>query len=314
MLGLVGESGAGKSMVGRTVAQLLPQNFAVTAGSLSFAGTDLVTMEGEARRALLGREIAFIPQEPLSALNPVLTIGRQFDEHLARIGVAARDRRDRMLAAFDAVHLPHGAELLARYPHQLSGGMCQRVLIALAFASKPKLVIADEPTTALDVTIQARIVRLIAEMQERDDTAVVFITHDLRLAAQVCDDILVLYAGRTAEYGPARKVFADARPSLHALPAAREPRDAHRGAHSMRCPSACRACARTATSPAAPSRRAVRSRSRECNHAPPPFAEVGAGHVAACIRATLTAGIARGGCAAGHRAGRRRDRSWKSRA
>ena len=110
-----------------------------------------------------------------------------------------------MLAAFDAVHLQHGADLLARYPHQLSGGMCQRVLIAIAFASKPKLVIADEPTTALDVTIQARIVRLIAEMQERDDTAVLFITHDLRLAAQVCDDILVLYAGRAAEYGPARE-------------------------------------------------------------------------------------------------------------
>ena len=99
------------------------------------------------------------------------------------------------------------AELLTRYPHQLSGGMCQRVLIAMAFASKPKLVIADEPTTALDVTIQARVVRLIAEMQERDDTAVLFITHDLRLAAQVCHDILVLYAGRAAEYGPARDVF-----------------------------------------------------------------------------------------------------------
>jgi peptide/nickel transport system ATP-binding protein len=291
VLGLVGESGAGKSMVGRTVAQLLPQNFAVTDGSLSFAGTDLVTMDGAARRALLGREIAFIPQEPLSALNPVLTIRAQFDEHLARIGVAARDRRDRMLAAFDAVHLQHGAELLARYPHQLSGGMCQRVLIALAFASKPKLVIADEPTTALDVTIQARIVRLIAEMQERNDTAVVFITHDLRLAAQVCDDILVLYAGRTAEYGPARKVFATpghpytrclqlanpamrSRRALYALPermpGLRAYRDITGCAFAPRCPLAI----------------------AECNRAPPPLAGIGAGHVAACIRATLTAGIA----------------------
>ena len=245
VLGLVGESGAGKSMVGRTVAQLLPPAFAVTGGSLSFAGADLVTMDGEARRALLGREIAFIPQEPLSALNPVLTIGAQFDEHLARIGVAPRDRRDRMLAAFDAVHLQHGADLLARYPHQLSGGMCQRVLIAIAFASKPKLVIADEPTTALDVTIQARIVRLIAEMQERDDTAVLFITHDLRLAAQVCDDILVLYAGRAAEYGPARKVFATpGHPYTRCLQLA-NPAMTARGAGSMRCPSACRACAPT---------------------------------------------------------------------
>src|SRR5882757_6397963 len=109
VLGLVGESGAGKSMVGRTVAQLLPAGFAVTGGSLDFAGTDLVTMDGETRRALLGREIAFIPQEPLSALNPVRTVRAQFDEHLARIGVAARERRDRMLAALEAVHLQRGA-------------------------------------------------------------------------------------------------------------------------------------------------------------------------------------------------------------
>jgi peptide/nickel transport system ATP-binding protein len=291
VLGLVGESGAGKSMVGRTVAQLLPPGFAVTGGSLAFSGNDLVTMGAEARRALLGREIAFIPQEPLSALNPVLTIGRQFDEHLARIGVASRERRGRMLAAFDAVHLQHGADLLARYPHQLSGGMCQRVLIALAFASKPKLVIADEPTTALDVTIQARIVRLIAEMQERDATAVMFITHDLRLAAQVCDDILVLYAGRTAEQGPARKVFAApghpytrclqlanptvrARRALYALPermpGLRAYRDITGCAFAPRCPLAV----------------------AECNLTPPPLAGIDAGHATACIRATLTARIA----------------------
>src|SRR6185436_13736915 len=110
VLGLVGESGAGKSMVGRTVAQLLPPGFAVSGGSLAFSGTDLVRMEPQARRALLGREIAFIPQEPLSALNPVLTIGTQFDEHFARIGVPSNQRRDRMLAAFDTVHLPHGAQ------------------------------------------------------------------------------------------------------------------------------------------------------------------------------------------------------------
>jgi peptide/nickel transport system ATP-binding protein len=106
------------------------------------------------------------------------------------------------------VHLPQGPDLLRKYPHQLSGGMCQRVLIAMAFAGRPKLLVADEPTTALDVTIQARIIKLIAEMQEHDGTSVIFITHDLRLAAQICDDILVLYAGRPAEYGPARRVFA----------------------------------------------------------------------------------------------------------
>src|SRR3954468_13938236 len=209
VLGIVGESGAGKSMVGRTIAQMLPSGFSVTGGELTFAGRDLVRMPAEERRALLGKDIAFIPQEPLSALNPVLTVGRQIDEHLARLGETnAARRRQRAIELFEAVRLPHGPDLLRRYPHQISGGMCQRVLIAMAFASHPRLVIADEPTTALDVTIQARIVRLIAEMQEREGTAVIFITHDLRLAAQICDDILVLYAGRTVEHGPARKLFA----------------------------------------------------------------------------------------------------------
>jgi peptide/nickel transport system ATP-binding protein len=291
VLGLVGESGAGKSMVGRTVAQLLPPGFGVTGGSLAFAGSDLVTMQGEARRALLGREIAFIPQEPLSALNPVLTIGSQFGEHLARVGVAARERRDRMLAAFEAVHLRNGAELLARYPHQLSGGMCQRVLIAVAFASKPKLVVADEPTTALDVTIQARIVRLIAEMQERDNTAVVFITHDLRLAAQVCDDILVLYAGRAAEYGPARKVFATpGHPYTRCLQLANPAMSGRRGLYALpeRMPGlrAYRDMRGCAFAPRCP------SVIEECRHRPPLFAKVDAGHVAACIRTSETHAIA----------------------
>ena len=304
VLGLVGESGAGKSMVGRTVAQLLPQNFVVTSGSLSFGGTDLVTMDGEARRALLGREIAFIAQEPLSALNPVLTIRAQFDEHLARIGVASRDRRDRMLAAFDAVHLQHGADLLGRYSHQLSGGMCQRVLIAIAFASKPKLVIADEPTTALDVTIQARIVRLIAEMQERDDTAVLFITHDLRLAAQVCDDILVLYAGRAAEYGPARRVFATpGHPYTRCLQLANPAMSTRRGLYALpeRMPGlrAYRDIAGCAFAPRCPLAIA------DCSRASPPFAAIGAGHVAACIRATRTPEIAADGRASGRTAGGR---------
>ncbi|MBV8425961.1 MAG: ABC transporter ATP-binding protein [Hyphomicrobiales bacterium] len=209
VLGLVGESGAGKSMIGRAVAQLLPPGFAVAGGALAFAGRDLVGMATQERRALLGREIAFIPQEPLSALNPVMTIGAQFGEHLARLGISSEARqREEARAMLEAVHLPRAAELLRQFPHELSGGMCQRVLIAMAFASKPKLVIADEPTTALDATIQARIIALMDEMRDAYGASLLFITHDLRLAANFCDEILVLYAGRAVEKGEARELLS----------------------------------------------------------------------------------------------------------
>ncbi len=292
ILGLVGESGAGKSMVGRAIAQLLPAGFAVTRGELLFDGRDLVRMPAQERRELLGREIAFVPQEPLSGLNPVLSIGHQIDEHLARLRIGnARVRRERALAMLDAVHLKQGADLLGKYPHQLSGGMCQRVLIAMAFSGNPKLLVADEPTTALDVTIQARIVQLIAEMQRRDGTSVVFISHDLRLAAQICDEILVLYAGRPVEYGPARRVFArPAHPYTRCLqlsnPAMGGPR---RGLYALpeRMPglSALNAIAGCLFAPRCP------SQTRDCTRAPPPFAKIEANHIAACIRSETTAEI-----------------------
>src|SRR5215470_17385669 len=281
ILGLVGESGAGKSMVGRAIAQLLPPGFAVTAGRLAFAGEDLVAMPAERRRALIGRDIAFVPQEPLAALNPVLTIGQQMGEHLARLGVPSSARRAEALRLIDRVHLPRPAEVLARYPHQLSGGMCQRVLIALAFASRPRLVVADEPTTALDVTIQARIVELIAELQARDGTALVFITHDLRLAAQICDDVLVLYAGRAVEYGPARQVMAaPAHPYTRSLklagPAMTGPRRALQ-ALPDRMPGlrALKDIAGCSFAPRCPIALA------QCRAAEPPLTRVAAGHAAA---------------------------------
>jgi peptide/nickel transport system ATP-binding protein len=289
ILGLVGESGAGKSMVGRTVAQLLPPGFAVSSGELMFDGQDLVRMPAETRRALLGREIAFVPQEPLSGLNPVLTVGQQIDEHLARLNLGGRTaRRARALEMLAAVHLPRPADVLGKYPHQLSGGMCQRVLIAMAFASRPKLLIADEPTTALDVTIQARIVQLIAEMQQSEGTSVIFITHDLRLAAQICDSIAVLYAGRPVEYGPAREVFAQpahpytrclqlsnpsmsgSRRGLYALPERMPGLSALSGIDGClfapRCPSVV----------------------DECKRARPAPVESGESHLAACLRIETT--------------------------
>ena len=149
-VGLVGESGAGKSMIGRLVSGLVPPGFAITAGRLLFEGVDLTHQKPVQRRALLGRRIAFIPQEPLSALNPVLSIGRQFGEHLARLALPA----SQAVRWLEAVHLPDPGAMLKRYPHELSGGQCQRVLIAMAFSSDPALIVADEPTTALDVLTQ----------------------------------------------------------------------------------------------------------------------------------------------------------------
>jgi peptide/nickel transport system ATP-binding protein len=285
ILGIVGESGAGKSMIGRTVAQMLPPGFAVTAGKLLFGDTDLVAMAPGERRALLGKDIAFIPQEPMSALNPVLTVGHQFDEHLKRLDVPAGERRRRAVEMLEAVHLAQPARVLGLYPHQMSGGMCQRVLIAMAFAGRPRLVIADEPTTALDVTIQARIVRLIAEMKSLYGTAVIFITHDLRLAAHLCDEILVLYAGRIVERGPARVLMREpahaytrclrlaspamsgARQALLLLPE-RMPglsswKDLSGCVFASRCPLAIDACRKV----------------------PPPLTLRGEAHDAACIRA-----------------------------
>jgi peptide/nickel transport system ATP-binding protein len=229
VLGLVGESGAGKSMIGRVVAQSLPSSFAVTGGSLTFSQPsseplDLVTMSTPALSQLLGDRIAFIPQEPLTALNPLLTVGAQFGEHLARLGVPTSARRARMIAALNEVRLQSPETVIERYPFQLSGGMCQRVLIAMAFVSKPALVVADEPTTALDVSTQATIVGIMRGLQRDHDTALLFITHDLRLAAHICDDILVLYAGEVVERGPARSVSkAPRHPYTRALQAANPP-------------------------------------------------------------------------------------------
>ena len=209
MLGVVGESGAGKSMIGRLVAGLLPYAFEVTAGSLSFQGEDLVGLAPRRRQAILGKEITFIPQQPQTSLNPVRSIGSQFDEHLKRLGVSgAAGRKKRAVGHLRDVRLPDPEYLLRRFPHQLSGGMCQRVLIAMAFAGEPKLIIADEPTTALDVVSQAHIMSVIGEMRAQHATALLFITHDLRLAAQICDEIIVMYAGEIVERGPARSVFS----------------------------------------------------------------------------------------------------------
>jgi len=204
ILGLVGESGAGKSMVGRVVSGLLPENLRFSGGHVYFQGSELT---GRKARSWLGRRIAFIPQEPLSALNPVLTVRQQMAEHMKHIGLPRRQWEAYCIERLAEVGLPDPEDILGRYAHQLSGGQCQRVLIAMAFSGDPELIVADEPTTALDVVIQAQIVRLLRQVQRKHGTAVILITHDLSMAAHVCDEVAVLYAGDVVERGPARKVL-----------------------------------------------------------------------------------------------------------
>ncbi len=230
VLGIVGESGAGKSMLGRAIAGYLPPGFSVAGGRVDFNRRNLLAITAEARRAMLGREIAFIPQEPLSALNPVRTVFSQLGEHYTHLGIPRREHRARAIEALAEVQLPDPESLLRRFPHQLSGGMCQRVLIAMAFASRPRLIVADEPTTALDVSVQARILELMAALQRRAGTAVLFITHDLRLAAGICDRLAVLYAGAVVEEGGAASVLSrPLHPYTRALELANPALSARRG-------------------------------------------------------------------------------------
>ncbi|HYM02268.1 MAG TPA: ABC transporter ATP-binding protein [Stellaceae bacterium] len=209
VLGLVGESGAGKTMVGKTVLGLQPERARVSQGTIRFEGQDITHQRDEERRALLGRGMALIPQDPMSALNPVIRIGAQMTGvlrlHLGLDKEAARARALEMLAS---VHIRHPERVLGQYPHELSGGMRQRILIAIAFACRPKLIVADEPTTALDVTVQRQILRLIKELQMTSGTSLLFVTHDLGVVAKVCDWVSVIYAGRIVESAEVGEVFA----------------------------------------------------------------------------------------------------------
>jgi peptide/nickel transport system ATP-binding protein len=200
--GLVGESGAGKSTIAKAILGILPRTVRVTGGEVRFEGADLLTMKTGPLRRLIGERIALIPQDPMAALNPARRIEAQLTDgpRLWR-GLDAKAARALALRLLDEVQIRDPDRVLRSFPYELSGGMRQRVLIATAFALEPQLIIADEPTTALDVTVQKQILRLIRNLQGAHGTAVVFVTHDLGVVAQICDHVSLLFAGRVIESG-----------------------------------------------------------------------------------------------------------------
>ncbi|WP_020669625.1 ABC transporter ATP-binding protein [Amycolatopsis nigrescens] len=230
-VGLVGESGCGKSVTSLAIMGLLPKRGNKVTGSVSFEGTDLLSLSDKQLRDRRGRDLGMVFQDPLSSLNPVIPIGLQITEVLERHrGMSRKQASGEAIILLDKVGIPDPARRLSEYPHQLSGGMRQRALIAIALACRPRLLIADEPTTALDVTIQAQILALLRELVQDTETALIMITHDLGVVAGLCDEVNVLYGGRIVERAERHQLFAEPRhPYTHGLLASIPRLDAERG-------------------------------------------------------------------------------------
>ncbi len=210
IFGIVGETGCGKSITGLSVMRLLPETASIPQGQISFAGRDILAQSEAQMRTIRGREIAMIFQDPTTSLNPVFTIGQQMERVIrTQMKLSARQAREKIEEMLTAVGLPDVVRIRKSYPHQLSGGMKQRAMIAMALSCSPRLLIADEPTTALDVTIQAQILALLKDLRAQFNIAIVIITHNLGVVAQVCDRMAVLYAGQVAEAGSTQMIFAD---------------------------------------------------------------------------------------------------------
>ena len=285
-LAIVGESGCGKSVTSMALMGLLPDSAQVHADTSTFLGEPLLAMTEQRRLDVRGNRLAMIFQEPMTSLNPAFTIGDQITESVARHqNLSPQQARRRALEMLEKVRIPAAAQRLEAFPHELSGGMRQRAMIAMALANDPALIIADEPTTALDVTIQAQILSLIANLQAETGTAMMLITHDLGVVAEVADDVAVMYAGQVVESGPVPALFDDPQhpytiglmgsmPSMGpredrlATIAGRVPTPAEMPSgcrFASRCPFVIQAC------------RADR----------PPLREITPGHLAACIRTPL---------------------------
>ena len=208
-LGIVGESGCGKSVSALSIMRLLPKDTARVSGHIRFDGKDLLTLPEPAMRDLRGNRLAMIFQEPMTSLNPAYTVGDQISEALVRHrGMTPDEARLEAIGLLERVRMPSAKARIDEYPHRLSGGMRQRVMIAMAVACKPLLLIADEPTTALDVTIQAQILDLLRLLRDETGTAILLITHDLGVVAEMCDDVVVMYAGQVAEQAPVAKLLS----------------------------------------------------------------------------------------------------------
>src|SRR5882672_9474317 len=207
-LAVVGESGCGKSVTANSILRLIPEPPGRIAGAIRFQGIDLLTLDEPAMREIRGNDISMIFQEPMTSLNPVLTVGRQLGETLRlHQGLDKRAAEDRAVDMLNLVGIPEARRRVREYPHQFSGGMRQRVMIAMALACNPRLLIADEPTTAPDVTIQAQILDLMRDLRHRTGASMILITHDLAVVADIADDVMVMYAGRILESAPAAELF-----------------------------------------------------------------------------------------------------------
>lgn len=209
ILGIVGESGSGKSVTSMSILRLLADTARIKNGKIEFEGTDLTKVSDKQMREIRGQKIAMVFQDPMSSLNPLIPVGKQVAEmiHVHHPEMKRDELQAATLELFREVRIPEAEKRLKSYPHEFSGGMRQRVMIAMALACRPKLLIADEPTTALDVTIQAQILKLMNELREKNGTAVLFITHDLGVINQMADNVAVMYCGQVVEYAPAETIF-----------------------------------------------------------------------------------------------------------
>jgi len=284
-LGLVGESGCGKSVTALSLMRLLPQPAGrILGGEIVFEGRNLLALPIEEMQRIRGGRIGMVFQEPMTALNPVHTIGRQLSEvYRTHENMTKQEASRRAVAMLGRVGLPSPEIRLAEYPHHLSGGMRQRVVIAMALACHPKLLIADEPTTALDVTIQAQILDLIRDLQREMGMAVLLITHDLGVIAEMCDDVAVMYAGRIAEQGPVAGIFASPRHPytrglLASIPRLDSPHKTRLPVIDGMVPSL------RNLPPGCRFQNRCPYRQDRCAEAAPPLERVSEGHDAACLR------------------------------